>query len=129
MKGTLYLKGSSDPRIERTITFHVGGGAVCLEQAGLWELTPDPQFVKLAQRTFEIDTSQPNEIDLAPKYMAIEGKLQFESENKIDEFLDYVGMRVNGQDFWEFEDMDEIDSEPLSRKYKIWVPYEFLHEN
>ena len=74
---------------------HTGQNAVCLEKAGLWELTPDPQFFKLAQSSFEIDTSKANHIDLAPKYMALEGVFRFESEL----FVDEVGLRINGQEF------------------------------
>lgn len=38
-------------------------------------------------------------------------------------------MQVNGQEFWEFEDMDEIDQQALSRHYKIWVPYALLSKS
>ena len=65
--------------------------------------------MKLAQRSFEIDTSKPNHINLAPKYMALEGVIRFESEL----FVDEVGLRVNGQEFTEFENMDEIDLQLL----------------
>ena len=47
MKGYLVLRGSN-PLIERTLTLHAGGGAICLEQAGKWELIPDPQHFKLS---------------------------------------------------------------------------------
>jgi len=44
----------------------------------------------------------------------------------MDEELDDVGLRINGEDFWDFEDLDEVDFEPLFRQYKVWVPYNLL---
>ena len=47
----------------------------------------------------------------------------------IEDQLDDFGLRVNGKEFSDFEDMDEVDQEPLSRKYKIFVPYSFLDDS
>ena len=78
MKGTLTLKGANPP-VEKTVTFHPNQNSICLEQPGIWVLTPDSQSVKLSHRTFEIDTSVPNEIDLRPRFVALDGKLEFEN--------------------------------------------------
>ena len=47
----------------------------------------------------------------------------------IEDQLDDFGLRVNGKEFFDFEDMDEVDQEPLSRKYKIFVPYSYLDDS
>ena len=37
-----------------------------------------------------------------------------------------MGIRVNGVEFWEFDELDEVEYEPLFRQFKVWVPYDFL---
>lgn len=128
MKGLLVLQGS-DPKVEKTVTFHAGGGTVCLEKPGVWELIPDRQTFRLSQRSFSIDTSVPNEIDLSPSFINLPGQLQFDEQKTIDEQLDDIGLRLNGKEFWEFEDMDESKSNSLARDFSVWVPYELIRES
>jgi hypothetical protein len=39
-----------------------------------------------------------------------------------------VGLRINGENFWDFEDMDEVDFEPLFRQYKVWIPISLIEK-
>ena len=80
MQGVAIHRGGTNPPVEKKIAFHNGEGNVCLEHAGIWEVIPDPEFVKFSQRSFEIDTSHPNVIDFIPSHFSIEGQLRFVSE-------------------------------------------------
>ena len=64
--------------------------------------------------------------DLLPSHFSIEGQLRFVSEDTLDDELDNIGLSINGQDYWEFEDISEVDFEPLFRSFKMWVPHELL---
>ena len=57
--------------------------------------------------------------------MSLEGQLRFYDEKILDDKLDFIGLRVNGEDFWDFSDIDEVDFEELFRLYRIWIPYDF----
>lgn len=63
-------------------------------------------------------------IELKPESMGIEGQLRFYDEDLLDEYLDLVGLRVNGQDYYEFSDLNEVEFDELFRLYKVFVPYE-----
>ena len=63
-------------------------------------------------------------IELKPELMGIEGQLRFYDEDLLDEYLDLVGLRVNGQDYFEFSDLSEVEFDELFRLYKVFVPYE-----
>ena len=93
----------------------------------MWELIPERNgFVKLDQDSYLIDTSVANHLNLEPAYFAIEGQFRFFDEQKMDEEIDDLGIRVNGVDFWDFEDFDEVEFEPLFRQFKLWVPFHFI---
>ena len=72
MKGVIAVI-DSHPRIERTITFYPGESTICLEHGGTWELIPDPEYIKLSQSSYIIDTSVPNFVDLSPSFIALSG--------------------------------------------------------
>ena len=72
MKGVAVLKDSK-PRIERKLSFLVGEGTICLEHAGIWQLIPDREHVKLSQNTYLIDTSVPTHVNLAPSFILLAG--------------------------------------------------------
>ena len=50
-----------------------------------------------------------------PTFFSLEGQLRFQSEQTLEEELDDIGIRVNGIDYWELEDIDDVPFEPLFR--------------
>ena len=67
-------------------------------------------------------------LEFEPSFFELKGQLRFASEQSLEAELDDVGLRVNGQDFWEFEDLDEVQYEPFFRSFRIWIPFTVFEE-
>ena len=64
-----------------------------------------------------------------PTHFMISGQLRFRSEEMIENEIDDIGFRVNGEEFWELDDVSEVDFEPLFREFKVWIPYRVFEES
>lgn len=136
MHGLMIFKNDTEtvytdenPPFEKKVHIYSGQGQLCLEYAGIWEYIPEPKHIKLEQIKYIIDTSVPNFIEMDPTFFSLEGQLRFQSEQTLEEELDDIGIRVNGIDYWELEDIDEVPFEPLFRQYRVWIPYKVISES
>ena len=42
----------------------------------------------------------------------------------MDEYLDEIGFKVNGEEYWEIDEINEVEFDELFRLYRLFVPYD-----
>jgi len=59
---------------------------------------------------------------IEPLAVAFSGQLRLNSEDGIDEIIESIKMRVDGEEF-PISEIEDVEFEETFRQYKVWVPY------
>ena len=97
---------------------------MCLDRPGVWEVIPEETFIRLEKPRYVIDTANRDDLYIfTPGEFSLDGQLRFESNRLIDREADDIGLRINGEDYFDLDINDDVAFDRNFRNYFVWIPY------
>ena len=75
------------------------------------------------QDYYVLDTAGERYFEFIASHFALLGQLRFYDEGLLEDNIDLIGLNVNGVNVHGFENIDDVDFEPLFRDFQSMVPY------